>query len=646
MTSLDLNSTTIIDRQHERAMRFAQVMEQYASVLCLRSVKVRTVPFGMAPAWSTADSICFNESEMADLGSSNTIVSMKGLSLHECSHILFTPRKGTEIARWVRANDLHRYFNMLEDQRIETMIVGRFGDPVIPWLTATVIQHIMKDPKSIEYAFPLVRGRKYLPLELRQLARDSFASPKDLKALSRIIDEYRLLIFPSDTEKAKDLIREYASILKMLPIANDPQKGGFPDPFGHKNRDEDQIDGSDSQPLSDKNQKTAQDRASKRNEIDEEISDAEKDLENSNGSNADDSEGDDAAPTPGDDPAKSENGSDDSDSDSDGSDSDQEGCDLGSKKSDRKSDQNGSNGASDGSENDDQDSDPTPSIDDLLNDLLNDAMDQIENEIANDAKNINGDPELEGNNSATPRKATYHTSSIDPMTIEASRRFGTELENLKTEFDPAWIREQSEGKINVARFLRGCDLEIAFDKFDEGIDDAVEIEAVICVDNSGSMSGAPASNAYRSLWAIKRALDQINARCTVITYSDSAEILYEAEERVSTVVKDSGTKGGTNPLDATLYSTRVFAESSKPVRIYFNITDGEWGSSSIECENEIKKMRDSGVLTALAFVSENQPASIDAHNCEITSSISNTSDLLPLARKIVQIAIARNLSRA
>jgi Mg-chelatase subunit ChlD len=207
------------------------------------------------------------------------------------------------------------------------------------------------------------------------------------------------------------------------------------------------------------------------------------------------------------------------------------------------------------------------------------------------------------------------------------------------------VYETPDGKINASRFMRGADLDVVFDRFTEGREDATEICAVILLDRSGSMEGARANNAYKSMWAIKKALDAINAECTVITYNTDARVLYSADERASATVKDAGTDGGTDPLKASKYATRVLAESDKAIKIYFNITDGEWSDASTNDE-EIKHLRDAGVLTALAFVNEQPVESINAHGCEITSHITNTADLFTLGRKIVKVAIDRNLSRA
>ena len=59
-----------------------------------------------------------------------SVANLRGLNFHELSHILYTPRQGSEIVTWVKENDLFKAFNALEDQRIETLFTSRFPSTV------------------------------------------------------------------------------------------------------------------------------------------------------------------------------------------------------------------------------------------------------------------------------------------------------------------------------------------------------------------------------------------------------------------------------------------------------------------------------------------------------------------------------------
>jgi hypothetical protein len=65
--------------------------------------------------------------------------------------------------------------------------------------------------------------------------------------------------------------------------------------------------------------------------------------------------------------------------------------------------------------------------------------------------------------------------------FQASLSFGRELERLKASFDPAWDKYESQGRLSAHRYLRGDELDTVFDQWNEGREDATEIECVIIV---------------------------------------------------------------------------------------------------------------------------------------------------------------------
>ena len=163
------------------------------------------------------------------------------------------------------------------------------------------------------------------------------------------------------------------------------------------------------------------------------------------------------------------------------------------------------------------------------------------------------------------------------------------------------------------------------------------------------MSGSKASNAYKSMYAIKRALDRINANTTVITFNSETRILYRASDKATSVMRDAGAGGGTEPDKAIQYATKLLAESDKPVRIFFAITDGEWGGNATLNHDAISRMSRAGVLTAFAYIPYGSETislnSETAHRCEIGAVINNPLDLIAMARTIVKYAITRRLVR-
>jgi len=97
-----------------------------------------------------------------------------------------------------------------------------------------------------------------------------------------------------------------------------------------------------------------------------------------------------------------------------------------------------------------------------------------------------------------------------------------------------------------------------------------------------------------------------------------------------------------------LYAKRVLAESDKPIKIVFMITDGQWHTEA--GEKAIAEMRNAGVLTCQALISDydlNADYLNDMrHGFELMTSIKSAKDILTLGKDLVRIAITRNLVSA
>jgi uncharacterized protein YegL len=286
-------------------------------------------------------------------------------------------------------------------------------------------------------------------------------------------------------------------------------------------------------------------------------------------------------------------------------------------------------------------------IDTLIGDLLENILDSNETEINDILRQIGGLPSLATNNSKEPELDQFRVLQPDANTFQASLSFGRELERLKASFDPAWDKYESQGRLSAHRYLRGDDLDSVFDQWNEGREDATEIECVILLDNSGSMSGHKASSAYKAMYAIKKALDRVNANTTVITFNDHANTLYRATDRANNTIRDAGCGGGTDATEAITYATKLLAETEKPVRIFFAITDGDWSGDQNANHDTIKRMARAGVLTAFAYIPESDQqvelTTEKAHYCEIASVVRNPFDLVYMAKSIVKYAISRRL---
>ena len=275
-------------------------------------------------------------------------------------------------------------------------------------------------------------------------------------------------------------------------------------------------------------------------------------------------------------------------------------------------------------------------------------IDTLTKDINSIANQIGVNPGLEGGNAETPDKARYTEVEVPTELSNIARGFGVELERLRADFDPAWISNESTGKLNAQRYLLGADLDSVFDSWEEGRDDVTSVEAVILLDRSGSMSGRNADEAYKSMWAIKKALERVEARTTVVTFDSHTALLYGADEKAGITIRDAGANGGTDPRDSILFAKKVLAESDKAIKILFMITDGSWDSK--KGESAVVEMKQAGVLTCQALIS-GYPGDSDSlndsrHGFELITSIRSAKDILVLGKELVRLAIARNLVKA
>jgi hypothetical protein len=607
-----------LSKDYERLIRMTQVVSKFASTLTLKKIRVgieHDRHSGIsAPAWSDSSSITFNHHVIGPLDTPEEVTAIKGLSLHEICHILLTPREGTKLVKEIRSLKLWEAFNMLEDMRIETFICTKYSN-VSEWLTATIVKFLLDNTNGIVKQFPLIYGRKYLPVEVRTMVRDAYLNPGDIVQLEAVIDKYIVLNLsdPSKYKEALELIIEYNKLVHNIDSGNTYGQGwsNIHDPNGHLhgNRKNGEWKPVNGKPLN----KAEQDKLARKVNVD-------------NGKDYD------KKPGEGEGDGGQEDGSNPSSSPS--SDSGMEAPN------------NGSDGTGNGVGHGESDRQRNVQT---LNDLLKDIYESKKEEIEDAIKQFNGEVTLtSAPMTPPPRHSWVNTLEVSPEAVVASRSFGTELEQLRADHDPAWNRKTESGRLNVQRYGVGCEIDEAFDQWEMGREDAVDIECVILLDTSSSMSWC-IRDAFESMWSVKRALDKINASTTVVTFDAKAQLLYSANERAGIAMKHTALDGSTEPEDAIKYAYSVLANSNRAIKIVIAITDGQWYDNK-NCDRMLSQLRKAGVITALAYVSnpmwlsEGQTIKIDSHGCEVATNITKTSDLFTLARKLVKAGVGRNLA--
>lgn len=538
-------------------------------------------------AYNDGKEITFNASLLETLDD-NTITSLHGFNYHEVAHILFTPRAGSELGKWVSENKVRRAFNILEDSRIERLLISKYPS-VRLYLEACITDYLLKgNPKEWADYFYLTTGRKYLDLELRQELADRFVRRHGVEIaqdLARITHEYRVLSLPSDKEKAKVLILELTKYVGF----DDVQSGYVTWKGGHETR-EIQDKG---RPTSNREQKELQDRAEQ----------MEKGV------------GTETLKPP------TENHSDNSVS------VDNEGdIELA-----QQAEYN--------------------EADNRLRDKLNNRKDSIiKNEQVKggtaEIRNAIGN----GEQGATMRQANYTDKSVSVESLNVAEQFSHELERLRIENDPMWRLEQPQGRLNVARSIHADinDIDRLFDKWDIGNDNR-DIEAVILLDNSGSMS-FHMSNALTATWVIKKALETIDAKVSVYRFNNDGRLLYSADDKARpNEYRYIGSTGGTNPYTCLIEAERILSASDRAIKLLFVVSDGGWDNSE-RCDDvmaRIGSIEGSKTISVLLgsfsyYERERGRAYVEQelmpqyrHNAHIFHLITEPKDLIGVARKVV-----------
>lgn len=181
-------------------------------------------------AMSNGRDIIFNANLINDISNDN-IMHLHGLNFHEVAHVLYSPRAGSDLVRFIKENKYERAVSILEEARAETLLVTKYPTTKL-FLEASSMEYLVANEEEMGTQFPVITGRTYLPLEVRQAVADKFIEKygADIAVkLHDLIHAYRTLAFPRDFDKAKELIARMAQIVGL-----DDTQCPFPNPIeGH-----------------------------------------------------------------------------------------------------------------------------------------------------------------------------------------------------------------------------------------------------------------------------------------------------------------------------------------------------------------------------------------------------------------------------
>jgi hypothetical protein len=554
------------------------------------SVSVVSDPDMDTNASNNGKEIVFNANLIEDL-TSETIAELHGTNYHEVAHILFSPRAGSALGQYVREQKALKAFNLLEEARIEKLMISKYPSTRL-FLEANTLNYGLKDDSdNWGLMYPLITGRKYIDVSIRQTIADKFIAEYGVELAREVHDinnEYRSLVFPNDFDKAKLLIDRY---LKLVGRDDEPQgkiptregKGCMPRPVLTKGR-----------PTNSKEQEKLQEKPD---------SNPDEKLDPASGGVGGDSAEDKSI-----------------------------------------------------TERDSDDEAIAKSIAERVKEIANDNI--VKREVNDTRKAITGNDDIR---SVIPF-AKYDESPVTMTAKMYARKFSQELERMVRDNDPAWERRLPSGKLNISRTMNPDVNAIGelFDVWDIG-NPNTEIEAVMLLDNSGSMGGYM-RDVCENAWIIKRGIESINGVVSVYTFDHESKKLYERGDSAKpNMYRNVWSRGSTNPVRALYEAERIFKASDKPIKVIFIITDGEWDSND-ECDSVIKRLKDNGITTCLLYISnykqyrtlvENSRGNDGSahhareylsrlnHGVDIFEGVASPKDVLKVADSLVKSTLVR-----
>lgn len=570
------------------------------SVLSGSTIEVVSIndPESNAPASTDGKTIAFNKAHIHDLTdlSNERLTELNGLNYHELSHVLFSPRKGAEICKWAKLNNLFAPLQLLEDIRIEMMMIKKYPSTK-PFFEVTISKYLLDNLALNERSLARVYGAKYLSLDVRQQIVDTIkqlVSQESITDLVDIVNKYQRIVYPKHTTEAKDLVTRFSKYF-------------------------------DSDQLKQQNQMGCQDVSNMKHGASESQSKQEQ---------------------------------------------------LTSNPDTDKIDMSKSNNNTDSQVDNKTDSDTIPeqtnSPSQELEQRINN-REAIKHTIKEYISNLNDSKVVQAKNKEL-RKAVTGESDYDNNLKQApyseynpqetyrlmAHKFGNELEKIRTDLDPMWIQGTPSGRLNIQRAMKRDinSLDTLFDRWHEG-SDACDIEAVILIDNSSSMS-YQMSETCQSAWVIKRGIERINGDVTILSFNDKSYKVYDKESKANTKYRNINPKGSTNPSESLEVAIQIFKKSRKQTKLLFIVTDGAWDNET-KCNARVEMCNELGVITSLVYLNDyyspqefskhlnSMPAhkfnASIKHNCKYFNVIAKPNDLSKVAVDIVKIKLREGIAR-
>lgn len=543
------------------------------------------VPYPGCPSWTDGKNIHFNQDVLSMYRRSNKPgkknrydyhASILGLNYHELSHVLYTPPQDTWLGRRVMTRGLGNEYNILEDQRIESFFAARYSNAA-KYFVLPILRHLY-DASDRSMCHIVTYGRRYLPKRIRDLFEKSFIehleskfSQHDAKnfkeEIESVIDQYRTLPLSNNSkqqERALSLIEQFHQLMESIygsqgstKLSQDMGGNSSPHDSGCSNGTN-RSQSSSSVEKGSNSKETAKlvEQQTEEQDKEEQEEDEEGEGEDSN---------------------QVEEGGGEQESDNSSGESQQD--------SENESEDTTSNSGSKGVSTDNHDANEGTTTEEDIENALQEVQESFENDstISQEVDNI----ERTIRYRETSMLESEHgvgdkTFNVTSDMRSLSNRIEKQLKGLMDDVSPGWMYGESEGRINVSRYLQSEHGDDDYwDKWDEGREQDTGCEIYIGVDSSASMEDySNYIHAQRTLWIIKRACDSINISTTVTEFGDPEKfrVVYGQNDRVSANQYNISYPyhSTTRPNEMIELASNVMDQSKKSVKLFIVITDGVW----------------------------------------------------------------------
>lgn len=219
-------------------------------------VKISTNPYGPGAPLASGSTdfksinICINPSiykEHDEETVAELIHLTKGVMYHEGGHNLWTvpygglvtelvkishpvkDRKctfdefGEDKGRVIHVDELHKAWNVLEDQRMETAMCAT--SPIMANYFTTLVLKVVLNLKNVGSNWPYIVGRTYLPKELRLMVRNAAEEHKYAYLIDRINDCVMRYRRSTDYAEMFECVVEFAQYLSLWGIGGSQTDG-------------------------------------------------------------------------------------------------------------------------------------------------------------------------------------------------------------------------------------------------------------------------------------------------------------------------------------------------------------------------------------------------------------------------------------